>query len=56
LKEEQVQAKINAINCYQSQNFRKYHSPNFLRSLATTRGIQISSDYAEAFELIRWIE
>lgn len=55
LSEENVQAKVAALKEYQSQAKRPYANENFIRSLATTRGVQISATYAETFELVRWI-
>jgi LmbE family N-acetylglucosaminyl deacetylase len=55
LNENNVQQKINALNEYESQKSRSYLNADFIRSLAKTRGVQIAADYAEAFELIRWI-
>ncbi len=53
--EEDVQAKIAALHCYESQRSRPYMSPEFIRSLATVRGVQCGKPFAEAFEIIRWI-
>lgn len=55
LNENNVQQKIKALNEYESQKSRSYLNADFIRSLAKTRGVQIAADYAEAFELIRWI-
>lgn len=55
LNESNVQQKIKALNEYESQKARSYLNADFIRSLAKTRGVQIAADYAEAFELIRWI-
>lgn len=55
LKDEHLNKKISALKCYQSQQARSYASEDFIRSLARTRGVQIGSNYAEAFEVIRWI-
>ena len=55
LEERHLKVKTDAIMCYHSQEFRNYHNEAFIRSLAVTRGIQISAPLAEAFELIRWI-
>ncbi len=55
LSESNVQQKIKALNEYESQKTRSYLNADFIRSLAKTRGVQIAADYAEAFELIRWI-
>ena len=50
-----VNRKIEALQCYKSQNTRDYMNEKFIKSLAHTRGVQIGSEYAEAFEVIRWI-
>jgi LmbE family N-acetylglucosaminyl deacetylase len=55
LREEHVQTKIEALQCYQSQAHRPYVNAEFLRSLARIRGVQIGVGFAEAFELFRWI-
>jgi len=55
LEECHIQNKINSLREYHSQDHRDYFSPEFVRSLAKTRGVQIGAQYAEAFEVIRWI-
>jgi LmbE family N-acetylglucosaminyl deacetylase len=55
LDEEFIQTKVNALQAYQSQAHRPYSDEDFIRSLARTRGVQIGTKYAEAFELVRWI-
>jgi len=55
LDERHVQKKVDALYCYESQKHRKYLNKEFLYSLAKTRGVQIESDYAEAFEVIRLV-
>lgn len=55
LEEHHLQNKINALKSYKSQEGRDYVSSDFIKSLATARGIQIGTKYAEAFEVIRWI-
>jgi LmbE family N-acetylglucosaminyl deacetylase len=55
LEREHIQAKMEALKCYASQNFRNYMDPEYFFGLAKTRGIQVNANYAEAFELIRWI-
>jgi LmbE family N-acetylglucosaminyl deacetylase len=56
LTEAHIEKKIEAIKLYKSQGKRKYSSPEFIRSLATIRGGQIHHDFAESFELIRFIQ
>jgi LmbE family N-acetylglucosaminyl deacetylase len=55
LSENDIQTKVNALQAYQSQAHRPYSDEDFIRSLARTRGVQIGTKYAEAFELVRWI-
>jgi len=55
LSEEDLATKIEALSRYASQGFRPYSSEQFIRSLATVRGVQVNAGYAEAFELIRLI-
>lgn len=55
LDEEDVQRKVAAIKAYKTQEFRRYSSLEFIRSVPIVRGTQIGVTYAEAFELIRVI-
>jgi LmbE family N-acetylglucosaminyl deacetylase len=55
VSEKHLQKKIDALDCYNSQKGRNYASEVFIRSLAITRGTQIGTQYAEVFEVIRWI-
>lgn len=55
LEKSHIEAKANAIKAYKSQQFRQYSSDEFFHGLATVRGLQINTEYAESFELIRWI-
>lgn len=54
LESRHVDAKISALSKYASQAGRAYSSPEFIRSMACVRGIQIDSPWAEAFEVVRW--
>ena len=55
IEERQLNLKIQALECYQSQKGRNYATADFIRSLAVTRGTQIGKKYAEVFEVVRWI-
>tara|TARA_B110000483_G_C18206318_1_gene547819 strand:+ start:9337 stop:9975 length:639 start_codon:yes stop_codon:yes gene_type:complete len=55
LKERHILSKVNALKEYKSQSKRPYANEEFIRSLARTRGVQINTHYAEAFQVIRWI-
>lgn len=51
----QIGKKINALVQYQSQQHRPYMKASFIESLATVRGVQSGTPYAECFETIRCI-
>jgi len=55
LNQNHVDCKVHALKAYQSQKHRDYLSEDFIKSLARTRGVQIGTQYAEAFEVIRLI-
>jgi len=55
LNEEHIKIKIEALKEYKSQMHRPYASEEFIRSLASVRGVQIGQKYAEVFEVIRLI-
>jgi N-acetylglucosamine malate deacetylase 1 len=50
-----IQAKCDALKEYKSQGQRDYMSEEFIFALAKTRGVQIGSEYAESFEVVRWV-
>lgn len=49
----QLEKKMSALSQYQSQQHRSYMQPSFIEALATVRGVQSGSVYAECFETIR---
>ena len=53
--ERHLQKKIEAIKAYASQSRRNYGNEDFVRNLACVRGVQISAQYAEAFEVMRFV-
>ena len=55
LEKRHIIKKIEALKAYKSQQNRFYANEEFIRSLAITRGTQISVKYAETFEVIRWV-
>jgi N-acetylglucosamine malate deacetylase 1 len=55
LSDANIETKIEALKKYESQAHRPYSSAEFIKSLAMVRGVQISTKYAETFEVIRWI-
>ena len=55
LDSKHIEAKYAALQCYSSQAGRDYMSRDFIFALAKTRGVQIGSEYAESFEVVRWV-
>ena len=53
IEEQHLALKQAALQHYKSQAHRKYMSADFIRSLATVRGIQSNGPLAEAFEVYR---
>ena len=58
LNEEIIQKKISLLSNYKTQLElnRRYFSDESIKGLARVRGVQSNSNYAEAFELIIWID
>lgn len=55
VNEAHIDSKIQALGEYESQQHRFYSREKLLKGLANFRGLQISEEYAEAFEVIRWV-
>ena len=55
ISEAQLQTKLRALRAYKTQKGKIYMDEDFIRSLARIRGTQIGKQYAETFEVIRWI-
>ena len=55
LQKYHVEKKVQALLCYKSQLHRPYVNEQFVYSLATVRGVQMGAQYAEAFEVVRYI-
>lgn len=55
LQKKHLKQKMAAISSYQSQKFRHYANEEFINGWARMRGTQINAEYAEAFEIVRWI-
>lgn len=53
VSEQDIEAKIKALDFYKSQKYKNYVDEHFIWSLAKVRGVQIKEKYAEAFEVIR---
>ncbi len=55
ITKDNLAKKIAAIKAYSSQKHRIYMQPDFIKSLATVRGVQSGNELAECFETIRVI-
>lgn len=55
LDEINIQLKLKALAAYESQKNRDYFNEQFILGLAKIRGTQIGYEYAEAFEVIRYV-
>jgi N-acetylglucosamine malate deacetylase 1 len=53
LEENHLEKKVNSLQKYRSQVVKAYMSGDYIRALAKTRGVQIGSEFAECFEVIR---
>ena len=51
----QLQRKIDAVMCYESQAGRAYAQEEVLTALARVRGVQAGTALAEAFEVVRQV-
>jgi len=56
LSELDLSQKIRAISFYKSQSKRLYTKPKAIETALRFRGMQIGYEFAEAFEVIRWIQ
>lgn len=56
LEENNVEKKILATKCYESQKDRDYSNEYYIRGVMCAHGVQIGVKYAEVFENDRWIE
>jgi len=53
---EDMEKKIKALRWYHSQASRPYIDKDFLTGLARVRGMQAGCLFAEAFEVMRWVQ
>jgi len=57
LEQRHIDVKWAALECYDSQFLleRPYFSRSFVESLARVRGTQVGADWAEAFQVYRYV-
>jgi len=56
LTRQDVDKKIEACQCYKSQSHQTYMKPENIEALARVRGTTLRTEFAEAFEVVRWID
>lgn len=55
LAKRHLEKKCQALKAYVSQESKPYMKEEFITSLARARGVQIGVEYAESFEVLRWV-
>jgi len=55
LEERHVEKKLESLQCYRSQIGKKYANSDYIKGLARTRGVQIGVEFAETFDVLRWV-
>ena len=55
LEQHHLDAKVEALACYASQQHRNYANEEYIRNIARTHGIESGRELAEVFEVYRWI-
>lgn len=53
IDDEDIKKKIEMVECYKTQHFRRYMNEFHMRSIAEVRGAQMNKSMAEAFESLR---
>jgi LmbE family N-acetylglucosaminyl deacetylase len=58
LERRHIEKKCEMLRSYRSQivQDRAYFSEEFIFGLAKARGVQCNSEYAESFEVVRWMQ
>ena len=55
LSQDDIDCKKRAIDAFETQKQRSFFGNDILTDLARVRGKQIETEYAECFEVIRYI-
>lgn len=55
ISHEHIDRKLSALSAYKSQSVKNYFKPEFIKGLACVRGVQSGLEYAEAFQVVRFI-
>lgn len=55
LEKSDVERKIASLQEFKSQKRKDYIDPDYIKNLALTRGVRAGYEFAETFEVIRWM-
>ena len=55
LEGRHVARKVASLAHYASQQHRRYSDPEYIRNVARTHGINVNREYAEAFQVYRFV-
>lgn len=55
ISKEHIEKKIASVGRYETQSKRFYAKEEMIKGAANYRGLQISEEFVETFEVIRWI-
>ena len=55
LEGRHVERKVASLAHYASQQHRRYSDPEYIRNVARTHGINVNREYAEAFQVYRFV-
>jgi len=53
LEATHIDRKVTALDCYASQQHRRYANAEYVRNLARTHGVNVNREYAEVFQVYR---
>jgi len=53
LNRQSIDTKYKMVDCYKTQGERVFMSKDYIYDIARTRGLQVGTKYAEAYEVIR---
>ena len=55
LEERHMLRKLAAVRAYRSQAAKVYTNETFIDALARVNGVRVGAEYAEGFEVLRWV-
>jgi N-acetylglucosamine malate deacetylase 1 len=55
LEKRHVERKVAAVQCYASQQHRRYANADYVWNLANVHGTNVNRDYAEVFQVVRLV-